>query len=45
MKEEASKHNLLPYVAGFAQQVGVSEAHVNHYIQKKDWEGLLKSLL
>lgn len=45
MKEELARDNVYQYIPGFAQAVGSTPEHINHYIQKKDWEGLVKSLL
>ena len=45
MKEEASRDNLNPYIPGFAQLLGANPEQVQYYINRKDWEGLVKSLL
>ena len=45
IKEEASRNNLLLYVPAFAQQVNGDEKKITHYIEKRDWEGLVKCLL
>ncbi len=45
MKEEASYNNLTPYLPGFVQYVGADLDEVKQYVQRKDWEGLVKSLL
>ncbi len=45
MKEELSHGNVYQYLSGFAEQTGSTEDHVRHYINKKDYEGLIKSLL
>jgi len=45
MKEEFQGDNIYQYVPGFASQVGASQEEINHYIAKKDWEGLVKHLL
>lgn len=45
MREEYSNNNVMQYVPGFAQQVGSNPDKVKQYIQNKDWEGLVKSLL
>jgi len=45
MKEENSKNNLLMYVSGFAKSLGVNPDKVTYYIQKKDWEGLVRYLM
>jgi hypothetical protein len=45
MREEMGKHNVFPHIPGFAEQVGSTPEHVNRYLHKKDFEGLVKSLL
>lgn len=45
MKEEYGRGNLYQHVPGFAQQVGANPQNVYPYLDKKDWEGLVKSLL
>ncbi len=45
MKEELSRGNVYQHVPGFAQLVGSTPEHVNHYIEKKDFVGLVKSLM
>ncbi len=45
MREENSNNNVLQYVPGFAQQVGSTPDKVKQYVQNKDWEGLIKSLM
>ncbi len=45
MKEELLHGNVYQYLAGFAQLTGTTEDHVKHYVNKKDYEGLIKSLL
>ncbi len=45
MKEEYSNNNVMQYIPGFSQQVGANPDKVKHYIQNKDWEGLIKSLM
>jgi hypothetical protein len=45
MKEELSKGNVSPYVPGFAHEIGSTPDHVNRYIAKRDFEGLVKSML
>ncbi len=45
MKEEYGKGNLYQHVPGFAQQVGANPENVYPYLDKKDWEGLVRSLL
>lgn len=45
MREEHARDNINLHVPGFAHLIGTSEEHVHHYIHKKDFEGLVKSLL
>ncbi|MBS0604852.1 MAG: insulinase family protein [Verrucomicrobia bacterium] len=45
MREELSNGNVYKHVPGFAQQVGGDPEDIKHYIGKKDFEGLVKSLL
>lgn len=42
MKEEARKGELLPYVSGFAQTLNMDPNVVVNYINKSDYEGLMK---
>lgn len=45
IEEESARGNLLPYVPGFSQLLQVDEKKVAHYIERHDWEGLVKHLL
>ena len=45
MSQEDANHHLTPYIAGFAHQVGVSEASLLDFFNRKDWEGLVRYLL
>lgn len=45
MREELSNGNIYQHINGFASLVGSTPDHVKRYIDKKDWEGLVKSLL
>ncbi len=45
MKEEYSNNNLQAQIPGFAEQVGTTPDQITPYIHKKDWEGLVKSLM
>ncbi len=45
MKEELAHDNVYQYVPGFAKETGSSTHHVNEYIDRKDFEGLVRSLL
>lgn len=45
MKEESRSNNLAPFVAGFAQHLNVDPATVMSYINKDDFEGLVRYLM
>jgi hypothetical protein len=45
MSKEASHGNLLPYLPGFCQLLGVNPRDVEHFIQKRDWKKLLDFLM
>lgn len=45
MKEENSNNNLHKYVPGFCQEVGANPDEISRYINKRDWEGVVKCLL
>ena len=45
MREEHARDNINAHVPGFAHLIGTSEEHVHHYVHKRDFEGLVKSLL
>jgi len=45
IKEEASRGNLLPYVPAFAKQTNRDADRITHYIDRRDWEGLVRYLL
>jgi hypothetical protein len=45
MKEELGNNNLYVHIPGFCHQVGADPDQVTHFIQKKDWEGLVKSCM
>ncbi len=45
MKEEMSKDNVYQHITGFAELVGSTPEHVTKFIDKKDYVGLVKSLL
>lgn len=45
MKKELASGNIYPYVADFAKHIGSTVEHVKHHIDKKDFEGLVQSLL
>ncbi len=45
IEEEAERGGLVPYVPGFAKQVQRNEQKIRHYIEKRDWEALVRYLL
>ncbi len=45
IKEESSRGNLLPYVPAFAKQTNRDGDKIAHYIERRDWEGLVRYLL
>jgi hypothetical protein len=45
MKEEHSYNNLHRHIPGFCQEVGANPDEVAKFIDKRDWEGLVKSLI
>lgn len=45
MKEEYSNGNLHVHIPGFCHEVGANTHEVTRFIEKKDWEGLVLSLL
>jgi|GEM_PF-1724032 len=45
MRNEATQHNLMPYVESFAGFLRVDSNEVAKFIQKKDYEGLVRFLL
>ncbi|MES2345514.1 MAG: hypothetical protein V4494_06230 [Chlamydiota bacterium] len=45
MKEESIRGNLIRYIPGFAEYVGVDPDKVEHYILHHNWEGLVRYLL
>jgi hypothetical protein len=45
MKEELANNNLYKHIPGFCQEVGANPEEVTRFIDKKDWEGLVKSLI
>lgn len=42
---ESDKNNMLPYLPGFCQAVKANPDAVRSYIQKRDWEGLVRYLI
>lgn len=45
MREELSNDNVFQHLPGFANEIGSTPDHVASYIRKKDFEGLVKSML
>lgn len=45
MREELAKDNVYQHLSGFARQVGSTTEHIVPYIHKRDFDGLVKSLL
>lgn len=45
MTEEFYKGNLKKFLPGFCESVCVKEEVIDHFIEKRDWEGLVKSIL
>ncbi len=45
MTKEAHNHNLMQYLPGFAQSIGVTQSLVEPYFHRHDWEGLLRFLM
>jgi hypothetical protein len=45
MKEEHAKNNIMHHVAGFSHLLSVDPNEITSYIENRDYEGLVKSLL
>ena len=45
MTEEFYKDNIQAYVLGFCDELEVKEEVVQHFVDRKDWEGLVKAIL
>ena len=45
MKEELANGNVYQHIPGFALEIGTTSKHVEEYVHKKDFEGLVRSLL
>jgi hypothetical protein len=45
MKEELANGNVYQHIPGFAMEIGTTAKHVEEYVHKKDFEGLVRSLL
>jgi len=45
IEEEARRGGLLPHIHEFARLCNADENRCRHYIQKRDWEGLVRCLL
>lgn len=44
MTREANHKNLMQYLPGFAQSIGVTQSSIEPYFHRHDWEGLLRYL-
>lgn len=44
MTKEANNHNLMKYLPGFAQSLGITQSSIEPYFHRHDWEGLLRHL-
>lgn len=45
MTEEYYKNNIQHYVLGFCEELDVKEEVVEHFVERRDWEGLVKAIL
>jgi hypothetical protein len=45
LEEEYKRNNLLPHVSGFAATIKANPEQVRNFLQKKEWEKLVKYLL
>ena len=45
MKEEHSYNNLYRHIPGFCKEVGANPDDVAKFIDKRDWEGLVRALI
>ena len=45
MREEYANNNIYIHIPGFCQHIGGNPEVVTRYIQRKDWEGLVKEHL
>src|SRR5581483_7360484 len=45
MKEELAHGNVYQHIPGFALEIGTTAKHVEEYVNKKDFEGLIRSML
>ncbi|MCH9630579.1 MAG: hypothetical protein S4CHLAM37_05800 [Chlamydiia bacterium] len=45
MTEEYYRSNIQPHVIGFCETLDVNVEVVQHFVDRKDWEGLLKAIL
>jgi len=45
MTNEINHNNMMQYVPGFAQQIGVSEESLQKYFSSHDWESLIRDLM
>ena len=45
MTEEFYKGNLEKFLPGFCETMGIKEDVVDHFIERRDWEGLVRAIL
>ena len=45
MTNEINRNNMMQYVPGFAQQIGVSKESLQKYFNNHDWESLIRDLM
>lgn len=45
MTEEFYKGNLKAYLPGFCEELHIKEEVIDHFIDRRDWEGLVKAIL
>ncbi len=45
LREEGARGNLYQYVPGFAQLLNRDPKKITHYLEKRDWDGLVRYLL
>ena len=45
MTKEAQNQNLMQYLPGFSQAIGVTQSSIEPYFHRHDWEGLLRFLM
>lgn len=45
MSKEMHHNNIMHYLPGFSQSLGISESEISHFFHQHDWEGLLRHLI